>query len=103
MRSSSRARSRSVRPSPCRPLSGRERLLAALGELALARRDVGDVIVTHHHIDHSGLLAELAAHGARGWCHEDELEMTTDVPGSIAKKMDGYRSLAVGWGVPDEL
>jgi glyoxylase-like metal-dependent hydrolase (beta-lactamase superfamily II) len=59
--------------------------------------------VTHHHIDHSGLLSELVAHGAHGFCHEDELEATIDVPGSIERKMAAYRSLAVGWGVPDEL
>jgi glyoxylase-like metal-dependent hydrolase (beta-lactamase superfamily II) len=81
----------------------RERLHAGLRELGLAVGDVGSVIVTHHHIDHSGLLAELASHGARGFCHEDELEATVDVPGSIDRKMAGYRSLAVGWGVPEEL
>jgi glyoxylase-like metal-dependent hydrolase (beta-lactamase superfamily II) len=83
--------------------AAREQLTADLAELHIDARDVGSVIVTHHHIDHSGLLAELAAHGARGFCHEDEVEATADIPGSIAKKMDGYRSLAVGWGVPDEL
>jgi glyoxylase-like metal-dependent hydrolase (beta-lactamase superfamily II) len=83
--------------------AARERLHAGLGELAIETRDVGSVIVTHHHIDHSGLLAELAAQGARGFCHEDELEMTVDIPGSIARKMDDYRSLALGWGVPEEL
>lgn len=83
--------------------AARERLHAGLSALALDARDVGSVIVTHHHIDHSGLLAELAAHGARGFCHEDELEMTIDVPGSIARKMEGYRSLALGWGVPETL
>lgn len=83
--------------------AAREQLQRELGELAIDSRDVGSVIVTHHHIDHSGLLAELAAHGARGFCHEDELEATVDAPGSIARKMEGYRSLALGWGVPEEM
>jgi glyoxylase-like metal-dependent hydrolase (beta-lactamase superfamily II) len=81
----------------------RERLERGLSDLSLRFEDVSDVLVTHHHIDHSGLLAELAARGARGWCHEDELEATADVPGSIERKMAGYRSLAVGWGIPEEL
>ncbi len=81
----------------------RERLYAALRALEIDPRDVGSVIVTHHHIDHSGLLAEITSHGARGYCHADELEMTADIPGSIERKMEGYRALAVGWGVPAEL
>ena len=81
----------------------RERLHAGLRTLDIEARDVGSVIVTHHHIDHSGLLAEITSQGARGFCHADELEMTTDIPGSIERKMAGYRALAIGWGVPEEL
>lgn len=79
--------------------AARETLRAAFAELG---GTPAHVVVTHHHIDHSGLLSELVAQGATGYCHEDELEATADVPGSIEKKMAGYRSLAVGWGVPGE-
>jgi len=81
----------------------RECLVHALSELEIELPDVNDVIVTHHHIDHAGLLSEIVAAGARGWCHRDDLEAVLDIPGSIDRKMEGYRSLAVAWGVPEDL
>jgi glyoxylase-like metal-dependent hydrolase (beta-lactamase superfamily II) len=78
-------------------------LVAGLANLELHLRDVSDVIVTHHHIDHGGLLSELVEHGARGWAHEDDLESVLDVSHSITQRIDDYRTLGESWGFSDEL
>jgi len=78
-------------------------LVAGLAALSLRFEDVSDVIVTHHHIDHGGLLSELVAKGARGWAHEDDLENVLDVSHSITQRIDDYRMLGESWGFSDEL
>ncbi|HZU96776.1 MAG TPA: MBL fold metallo-hydrolase [Planctomycetota bacterium] len=71
---------------------------------ALGGRALSHVIVTHHHVDHSGLLGELVEKfGATAHCHEDEVEATVDTAGSIEKKMPAYDLVLRGWGVPEDL
>ncbi len=77
----------------------RERLEAGLAKLGRTPDDVAHVIVTHHHVDHGGLLADLVARGAKAWTHEDELENVVDVPGQLERKMEGYGRLALAWGL----
>jgi glyoxylase-like metal-dependent hydrolase (beta-lactamase superfamily II) len=53
--------------------------LIAEGVRSLGRRpeDIHDILITHHHIDHAGELAEiLRATRARAWMHPDDAEMT---------------------------
>lgn len=53
--------------------------LIAEGVRSLGRRpeDIQDILITHHHVDHAGGLAEiLRATKARVWMHSDDAEMT---------------------------
>jgi len=78
----------------------RERLEAGLARLSLELEDVGDVVVTHHHVDHGGFLATLCERSrARAWVHQDDLEQTLDVPGEIKRRAAAYRDMASLWGL----
>jgi glyoxylase-like metal-dependent hydrolase (beta-lactamase superfamily II) len=81
----------------------RERTLAGFEQLGKRLQEVGHVIVTHHHVDHLGLLEDWVARGARAWAHQDELENCLDVPASLERRLPGYRKIARSWGFSDEL
>jgi glyoxylase-like metal-dependent hydrolase (beta-lactamase superfamily II) len=49
----------------------------AVRSLGRSIEDIGDILVTHHHFDHAGDLAEIQrATGARTWMHPDDADMT---------------------------
>lgn len=80
----------------------RERVAAGLAQLGIEPGDVAHVVVTHHHVDHLGLLEEWVARGAHAWAHEDELEGCLDVPGSLARRLPAFAAVARAWGYSDE-
>lgn len=80
----------------------RERVAEGLAKLGVDPASVAHVIVTHHHVDHLGLLEEWVARGAHAWAHEDELEGCLDVPGSLERRLPTYTGVARVWGYPEE-
>ena len=50
----------------------------ALGEIGRARSDVRAVVLTHGHVDHTGIAATLAAGGATVHLHPDDAALAAD-------------------------
>jgi glyoxylase-like metal-dependent hydrolase (beta-lactamase superfamily II) len=67
-------------------------LLAYLGEIDLSPRAIQRIIITHHHIDHVGGLAEIVAlTGAEVWAHKADVPVidgTQPRPALPAERLD---------------
>lgn len=75
--------------------------LSALGHRV---EDLRRVILTHHHADHIGLAAEIAARsGAEVLTHPYNLPWLADYPGARRRFSPFYRQIWEQGGVPDEI
>jgi glyoxylase-like metal-dependent hydrolase (beta-lactamase superfamily II) len=82
----------------------RARVEAGLAAMGSRPDDIGWVFVTHHHVDHSGLLHEwIARSKATALVHEDDLAAALDVGHATTKRIAGYREAARRWGMSDDM
>ncbi len=66
--------------------------------------DLEQIILTHHHVDHTGLTAELAARsGAKVFTHPFNLPWLADHGATRAQHAPFYRLLFQEGGVPDHI
>jgi glyoxylase-like metal-dependent hydrolase (beta-lactamase superfamily II) len=75
--------------------------LAALGHTAEAIRRI---VITHHHVDHMGLAAELVARsGAEVWTHPYSAPWLADYPGQRQRHLPFFAAIWRAAGVPDPI
>jgi glyoxylase-like metal-dependent hydrolase (beta-lactamase superfamily II) len=78
-------------------------LREGLGARGLALRDIQRIIVTHAHVDHFGLAAQVVAEsGARVLSHARNRWWLTDFEREWGRRHDFYRDLFTRSGVPRE-
>jgi glyoxylase-like metal-dependent hydrolase (beta-lactamase superfamily II) len=81
-----------------------EALRAALAERGLAFRDIQRIIVTHAHIDHFGLAAQIVEEsGARVLSHERNYYWLTDLNNEAVRRRDFYLDIFHKSGAPIKL
>jgi glyoxylase-like metal-dependent hydrolase (beta-lactamase superfamily II) len=82
----------------------RDRVEAGLRAMGKRVEELGHIFVTHHHIDHSGLLHEwIARSKATALVHEDDFEAAMDITFAIDKRTAGYFEVARRWGMSREM
>jgi glyoxylase-like metal-dependent hydrolase (beta-lactamase superfamily II) len=82
---------------------GRAALAAGIGELGRDLSDVELVLLTHHHVDHSGMAAFITdASGATVCCLEDAADYLADFGANVALDHIVRRQLMIEHGVPDD-
>ncbi len=78
-------------------------LRAALGERGIAFRDIRRVVVTHAHVDHFGLAAQIVAEsGAYVLSHARNREWLTDFERAWERQYDFYHDVFTRSGAPAE-
>src|SRR5579859_550918 len=82
----------------------RAALEAGLAELGHRVEDLGRVILTHHHVDHMGLAAEIVARsGAEVLTHPYNLPWLADAASQQARNRPFYARIWEEAGVPDDI
>ncbi len=75
-----------------------------LAERGLAFKDIRRVIVTHAHVDHFGLAAQIVAEsGAIVYSHPRNEGWLTDFENELGRRRDFYRAVFASSGAPSEL
>ncbi len=76
-------------------------LRARLAERGLAFKDIRRIVVTHGHVDHFGLAAQIVAEsGARVYSHPRNFWWVTDFEHEWARRYDFYHALFAQSGAP---
>ena len=79
-------------------------LQRALAEWGRTVRDIGRVILTHHHFDHTGLVGRLAAESGAELCAHPDLPLQAGLSYSYDEAHNAWmRELLGGLGVPEDL
>lgn len=81
-------------------------LEAGLRNLGYALSDIERVMLTHHHIDHCGLLQTIVkASGAEAWMHPDapEQSRSTDGDDNDDERRQTYLDMMAEFGVPPDI
>ena len=77
---------------------------AGLNARGLAFKDIRHIIVTHAHVDHFGLAAQIVAEsGARVWSHARNRWWLTDFENETNRRSDFYFDMFAQSGAPREL
>ncbi len=84
--------------------AARRALDAGLRAHGCRAEELEQIILTHHHVDHTGLAAELAARsGAKVFTHPFNLPWLTDYHSARAEHAPFYRRLFRESGVPEQI
>lgn len=76
----------------------------ALAERGRTVRDIGRVILTHHHFDHTGLVGRLAAETGAELCGHPEIPAAAGLSYTYDEAHNAWmRELLHGLGVPEDL
>ncbi len=79
-------------------------LRAQLAERGLAFRDIRRIVITHAHVDHFGLAAQIVAEsGAMVYSHPRNQGWLLDFENEMDRRRDFYRAVFVASGAPREL
>jgi len=82
----------------------RQALEAGLAAFGYRVEDLGRVIITHHHVDHVGLAAEIVRRsGASLWTHPYNLPWIADYAGQQQRSLPFYDSIWRQADVPAEI
>ncbi len=81
-----------------------DRLERALAERGRTVRDIGRIILTHHHFDHTGLAGRLAAETGAELCGHPEVAAAAALTYTYDEAHTAWmRGLLLGFGVPEDL
>jgi len=84
--------------------AARAALKAGLAALGVRLVDLRQIILTHHHVDHIGLAAEIQAEsGARVYTHAGNLPWLMDFEATRRRHLDFYRKFWQTAGVPQSI
>ncbi len=84
--------------------AARAALKAGLAVLGVRFADLRQIILTHHHVDHIGLAAEIQAEsGARVYTHAGNLPWLMDFEATRQRHLDFYRKFWQTAGVPQSI
>lgn len=79
-------------------------LRAQLIERSLDLSDIRRIVITHAHVDHFGLAAQIVAEsGAMVYAHPRNLGWLTDFENEVERRGDFYRAVFAASGAPREL
>lgn len=77
-------------------------LEAGLKESGLAVEDVGQIVLTHYHVDHTGLLAKLVRRsGAKVYAHPLTGDLISQDPAFLERRVAFFRELYRGMGLTE--
>ena len=81
----------------------RRQLRAGLDDHGLVFGDIEQVLLTHHHADHTGLAGEIQAEsGCSVHVHEADAPLVAQEEATMADTEDRLRRYVEEWGMPDE-
>ncbi|PSP92457.1 MBL fold metallo-hydrolase [Halobacteriales archaeon QS_1_68_44] len=81
----------------------RDQLRAGLQRHGLGFADVEQVLLTHHHADHTGLAGEIqAASGCPVYVHSADAPLIAQEPAAMEAAEDRLRDCIEAWGMPQD-
>ncbi len=82
----------------------RQALAAGLRAHGYGLEDIGQLVLTHGHIDHAGMAGEIAQlSGAEVFIHSEDRHRVTDHEGYLRRRVHEYLSIIERGGVPEHV